>query len=494
MHPINQPSTSGLAARALRAAGWAAVESMGGQCISFGVFLVMARLLTPADFGTVALANIYVAFSQALIFQGLGQAIIQKAALAREDLEAAFWINLALGIAAAGATLLVCEPVARWFHSPHLADLLRWLSPIFILSALADVQANLLAREFAFKPLAVRTVAAFSCGGAAGIVMARAGFGVWSLAGQQLVVSALNAALLWAASPWRPRLRFSTPHARVMWRFSSRLMGHELVSLASRRSDQFFIGKYMDAAAMGAYAVAARVSTLLSEIVVRSLTRVSLASLARMQTEPQRLGAAFSRILQMQMCLILPLAAGLGVFAREIVLAAVGPQWIAAAPAMRILLLAIPLESLSALNAAAIIARGRPGWVSLLTCYHAALNVALFAVFARWGLTAVAAAYVLRAAILYPVELVWLRRLIPVPIFRLCLSLLPPFLATVVMAGLDILVRASVPPGTPLFLTLFYGLLASVASYSATLAILRRDLLFELWNCLKILRTRAVPA
>lgn len=483
-----------LTRRTVRAAGWGAAESMAGQAISFLVFLVLARLLSPVDFGAVALANIYVAFAQVLIFQGLGQAIIQKAELAREDLEAAFWINVLFGALLAGVTLLVCGPVARWFHTPSLADLLRWLSAIFVLSALADVQTNLLVREFDYKSLALRTVVAVSCGGIVGIAMARAGFGMWSLVGQQLTGAVLNVALLWTASPWRPRWRFSPPHARTMWRFSSRLMGHEFVSLASRRSDQFFVGKYLDAAAVGTYAVAARVSTLLNEIAVRSLSRVSLASLARLQDEPARLGGAFCRILELQLCIVLPVAVGLSLFARDVILLTVGPQWMPAVPAMRILLLAIPLEALSASNSAAIIARGRPGWVSALTCYHAGLNVLLFAVFARWGLVAVATAYLARAAALYPVELLFLRRLVPVSLTRICALAAPPLLAVLVMAGADIFLRSLLPRGCSAFLSLLCGGIVSLASYGATLALLRRELLAEVWSYVKMLRGRAIPA
>jgi PST family polysaccharide transporter len=472
----------------MRAASWAAIESMGGQCISFIVFLVMARLLTPADFGAVALANIYVAFSQVLIFQGLGQAIVQKADLSPEDLEAAFWINLGFGILVAAATLPVCQPVAEWFHSPGLAGLMRWLSPIFILSALADVQTNLLAREFAYKSLAVRTIVAFSCGGLVGILMARAGYGIWSLVGQQLTVAVFNVALLWTASPWRPRFRFSGAHAWTMWHFGARLMGHEFVSLGSRRSDLFFVGRYLNTVAAGTYAVAARVSTLLNEIVVRSMSRVSLASLARLQGEPAGMGSAFSRIMQMQSCLIFPAAAALSFFAREVVLVTVGPHWVSAVPAMRVLLLAIPLEALSALNAAAIIARGRPGWVSLLTCVHAGFNILLFAIVARWGIVAVATAYLLRAILLYPVELTYLRRLIPISMQQICESCLPPLIAVVAMTALASFIRTLLPAGCPPILLLLAGLPASAAIYGAALAILRRDLIFNTWSDLKMLR------
>jgi PST family polysaccharide transporter len=478
----------GLARQTMRAASWATVESMAGQCISFVVFLVMARLLTPADFGAVALANLYVAFSQVLIFQGLGQAIVQKAELSSEDLEAAFWINVAFGVFVAAVTVPLCGAVAQWFHSPGLASLLRWLSPIFVLSALADVQMNLLVREFAYKSLALRTVVAFSCGGLVGIYMARAGYGVWSLVGQQLTVGVLNVALLWGASPWRPRLRFSGSHAWTMWHFGGRLMGHEFVSLGSRRSDIFFIGKYLNIAAAGTYAIAARVSTLMNEIVVRSLSRVSLSSLARLQSQPLGMCVAFARMMQMQSCLIFPAAAALSIFAPEVVFITVGPHWMGAVPAMRVLLLAIPLEALSASNAAAIIARGRPGWVSLLTCIHAGANILLFAIVAHWGIVAVASAYLARAILLYPVELLFVRRLLPISIPQIGQSCLPPLTAAAAMALADYFIHSVLPPGFSPLLILLVGLAASAGFYAGLLAIMRRDLIFNTWSDLKMLR------
>jgi PST family polysaccharide transporter len=265
-------------------------------------------------------------------------------------------------------------------------------------------------------------------------------------------------------------------------------MGHEFVSLGSRRSDLFFVGRYLNTVAVGTYTVAARVSTLLNEIVVRSISRVSLTSLARLQGEPEGMGGAFSRIMQLQSCLIFPAAAALSFFAREVVLVTVGPHWIAAVPAMRVLLLAIPLEALSALNASAIIARGRPGWVSILTCVHAGVNVMLFAIVARWGIVAVAIAYVIRAALLYPLELAFLRRLIPIPVAQICESCLPPLIAVVAMTGADTLIRMLLPDGFPPILLLLAGLPVSVAIYGTFLAIMRRDLIFNTWSDLKMLR------
>lgn len=469
-------------------ARWSSIESIAGQGLSFFSFLILARLLSPADFGTVAIANLYVGLVQMLIFQGLGQVIIQKEKLEHEHLDAAFWINITLALALMLVTLLVCHPFASWFHDPILADLLRWLSWLFLISALADVQINLLARQFHYKALALRTLASSLAGGLVGVTMACTGHGVWSLVGQQLTIGILSLILLWNASEWRPRWHFSISHALEMWRFGSRLLIYELVSLTNRRSDQFFVGKYMGATATGIYAVAARVSTLLNEILVRSLGRLNLASLSRLQVDPLRLSHGFFRMLQMQLCLILPAAIGIGLFAREVVLLTVGSQWISAVPVMRILVVAIPFEALSALNAAALVARGKPGWISLLTCTHALLNISLFALCARWGLVAVATAFVVRAIILYPIELLFLRKIIPITFSRLAVSFWPPCCALSVMIGADLLWRYLLPPEFSPLLVILGGAMIGLLSYTIVLGLLRRNMVLEIWSYLQISR------
>ena len=483
-----------LSARTVNAAGWATFETSAAQCISFLVFLVMARLLRPNDFGAVALANIYVGLSQLLIFQGLGQAVVQKAQLEKGDLEAAFWINIASGITVTAGTLLLCNPIAHWFHSAPLASLLRWLSVLFILSALADVQANLLARRFEFRALAVRTILSFALGGVVGIIMAWNGCGMWSLVGQQLTGAVLNVVLLWGTSDWRPRLKVSPPHARAMWRFSSRLAGHEFVSFISRRSDQFFVGRYLDTTAVGLYAVAARISTLVSEVLVRSLARVSLASLSRLHADPKRLNSGYYRILQAQACLTLPLAVALALHAREVVMVAVGSGWLPVVPVMQILLLAIPLEALSAMNTAVIVANGQPSRASVLTCYHAIVNVTLLMVVARWGLIFVASVYLFRAAMLFPIELFFVRSIVAISFQRLLRILFPPAAATIAMAAAYLLVRWVAPPGVNTLLVLFFGVASMFATYVATLLLLQRGLFTESLRLLAMLRSKASHA
>jgi O-antigen/teichoic acid export membrane protein len=468
-------------ADAVRGATWSTLESVAGQGLSFLVFLLLARILAPADFGVVAIANVYVLVAQFFIFQGLGQAIIQFADLDDEHLDTVFWINLAVGVFFLVLTLLGAGLVQRWFQVPSLAAILRGLSPIFILAALTDVQNNLLTRRLQFRSLAIRTLSSYFAGGVTGIVMALSGAGAWSLVGQQLVLWIVNLVALWGASDWRPRVGFCPARARRLLRFGVNLLWVDLVSLLSRRSDQLFVGKVLGPAAVGSYAVGARVATLLSEVLVRSLARFTVSALSRLQTQSARLVSAVYQVMEMQSAFVAPAAVGLAIVSPEVVNLFFGPKWSASVPIMQVLLLACPFEAMSAIHQSIFVAQGRPSWCSAVTTIHAAANVILFAVAIHWGALAVAVAFTARAVLMYPVELAFLRRATVISASRIVRLLLPQALAVASMALGVYLIRRQIGV-CPAAARLAISVAAGAAIYAATMALLNPRLLMVLWS------------
>jgi O-antigen/teichoic acid export membrane protein len=468
-------------AEAVRGVTWSTLESVAGQGLSFLVFLLLARILAPADFGVVAIANVYVLVAQFFIFQGLGQAIIQFDDLDDEHLDTVFWINLAVGVFFLGLTLLAAGLVQRWFAVPTLAAILRGLSPIFILAALSDVQNNLLTRRMQFRALALRTLSSYLAGGITGIVLALSGAGAWSLVGQQVVLWAVNLVALWGASEWRPRWRFCRQRARRLLRFGVNLLWVDLVSLLSRRSDQLFVGKVLGAATVGLYAVGARVATLLGEVLVRSLARFTVSTFSRLQNESARLLSAVYQITEMQSAFVAPAAVGLALVAPEIVWLFFGPKWAAAVPIMQLLLLACPFEAMSAIHQSILVAQGRPAWCSVVTTIHALANICLFAVAIHWGAIAVAAAFSLRAVLMYPVELAFLRRATLLSAGRLVRLLLPQAVAVAVMAVSVGLIRLQIG-AYPAVARLLISAGSGAVIYGAVLALLNPRLLLVLWS------------
>ncbi len=467
-------------------------ESFAGQAIAFLVFLLMARLLSPADFGLIALANIYVLIVQYLIFQGLGQAIIQFEDLDDEHLNTVFWINLAAAFGFVFLTWVLSDSIADWFSAPALALILKSLSPIFILAALTDVQNNLLTRHLQFKALALRTLISYAMGGAVGITFASLGFGVWSFVAQQLTVWLINFISLWTASTWRPQWMFSKPKAKRLLAFGVNLLGVDLMNLASKRSDQSVVGRSLGPQALGFYAVGARVSSLVSEILVKSLSRVTLSGLSRLQNETERFLGALYRIFEMQIVIALPAATGMALLANPIVQLCFGAKWLPGVPIMQVLLLAIPFEALSAVHFSALVALGRPRSCSILMTLHALVNILFCVLAASHGVLAIAGAVALRVLILYPLEVWAVKQIIPLSILRVLQSLAPILLATVSMA----LITHTILRITPVagIAQLIVGITVGTAAYTGTLALVQPRLIRELWQIKKILGNKTLSA
>ena len=429
--------------QAIVGARWSALESLSGQAISFVVFLVMARLLTPADFGVVAIANIYVLIVQFFIFQGLGQAIIQFEDLDDAHLNTVFWINLAVGGTFFAATLLSAGVIGVAFHSPSLAPILRGLSPVFILAALTDVQNNLLTRKLQFRALAFRTFFSYLLGGIVGVILAWKNFGAWSLVGQQLTVWLINLLALWTSSAWRPSLTFCPARSRRLLRFGVQILWVDILSLVNRRADQLFIGKFLGPITVGFYAVGSRVAMLVSEVLARSFSRVSFSALSRIQNDAARFRNALLEIVEMQSAIIFPAAIGLALVTPEVVQICFGPKWNSAIPIMQILLLACPLDALSGAHQAALVSQGKPSGSSQLATAHAVTNLIGFAIAIHWGALAVATAFSARAVLLFPVELFALHRALAFPIAHLFKPLSFQLLANTLMASAVLLSRAN---------------------------------------------------
>ncbi len=474
-----------LRTKTIRGAGWSAVGTLFGQVVSFVVFLLLARLLSLEQFGLIALANIYVLVVQLFVFQGLGQAIIQFDDLDDLHLDTVFWMNLAAGVFFFALTLVSANFVAGCVATPDLAPVLRWLSPIFLLAALTDVQNNLLTRRMAFFSLAMRTLISYVAGGVVGVAMALHGAGAWSIVGQQLTIWVLNVIVLWSASEWRPHFRFSIAHARRLTLFGINLLWVDVASLANRRADQFFVGRYLGSVAVGIYAVAARISMLLAELVVRSFSRVSLSAFARLQNDPPRLARGFYEVVEMQLACVLPVAIGVALFAPSVVSLFFGAKWIAAAPIIQVLMIALPFEALSAVHFAILISRGRPQWCSLLTLGHALVNVVAFCFAIRFGMLAVSAAFAVRAALFYPVELHFVHRLIPISFVKLFLLLAAPLVATIAMTGGVRLVEKMMGPPSSL-VWLCSAIAAGAVIYGLILSLLRPRLVRDFWKAISV--------
>ena len=417
----------------LHGVGWSAAQSWGSQLVTLVVFAVLARLLSPAAFGLLAMANVFVALIKVFLDQGFASAIIQRRELQDDHLNTAFWTNAGVGLALTGIVVMSSSTVARLFGEPQLAPIVQWLSVVVLVSSLSAVQQGLMKRKFDFKLLAIRSLIAVLVSGVVGVTMAYQGYGAWSLVGQQISFALMQLVLIWRASDWRPKLRFSKRHFDDLFSFGANIVGINLAEFFNRNADKFLIGYYLGATALGYYAVAYKLLETLARLVTSVTNQVTFASFSALQEDKKRVRNAFYSTTQLTGLITFPMFLGLAAIAPQVVLLIFGGQWSESIAIIQILMLVGLLESIYLYNANVMLAMGKPSWRLKVNLVNSVANVIGFFIAVRWGIVAVAAAYVIRAYLLSPIPLLLVRRLIDIEIGKYLRNLAGPAVSAVIM-------------------------------------------------------------
>lgn len=464
-------AATGLRKTAIRGITWTVLKSVSSRLMGSAVFIVLARILEPADFGIVALASVFVVLISLLVESGFAEALIQRDTVTAKDLNSAFWMNNVMGVVLAIVLIVLADVISDPLGQPQLAPVLRVLSAVFVLSALSSVPQAILRRGLAFRAIAIRGVAATFAGGLVGIAMALAGAGVWSLVGQMVTNAAAGTVILWVLCSWRPGWSLSVESLRGLLRFSARILGERLALFASRRSDDLLIGLVLGPVALGFYTVAYRILLIFTEIIIWTLEGVAFPVLSRLQGDQERRARAFYVLIRLGAAVAAPAFLALAILAPELTQVAFGDRWLAAVPVMQALaLVGIPHAAMYC-NKAALNAAGRPDLslrIALVTCVA---NVTAFALVVHWGILAVAISYAVCSYLLVPVSVWSVVRVLRLSAQTYLRAFVAPLVSGMVMAAVVVGVRAWLVDGWSEPLRLLVLLAVAAAAYLAMLCL-----------------------
>lgn len=411
---------------------WSGIQSWSRQAIAFIIFSLLARLLEPETFGLVALAGVFLAFMEVFLDQGFSTAIIQRHDLEPEHLDTAFWTNILIGVLMTVFGIFAAGLVANLFNQPELTLIIRWLSLSFVIRALCAVQQSILQRNFDFKSLAVRSLAAVTTGGLVGIVMAFMGCGVWSLVGQYLTNGAVQVLVLWCASNWRPRFYFSRRHFKEFFNFGVNVVGDRFISFLNRRADDLLIGYFLGPIELGYYSVAYRILLIMTEMLSGIISQVIMPTFSRLQQDLERLRQTFYSAVQFTSLIAFPGFLGMAGLAPELVRVLFGERWLPSIPVMQILAFIGIIHSLGTFNGSLFISMGKPDWNLKIGFLNTVANLILFFIAVRWGITAVAAVYAGRGYLFFPIYLWAVKKLIHIKLATYFGQYVVPLVGTLV--------------------------------------------------------------
>lgn len=485
-----QADDTGLREQAAGGTLWTLSQTIGSRLATTLVFIVLARLLEPASFGLMALAAAIVSVMTLLVEQGFGGALIQRSTLERGHENAAFLTSLALGALLGAACLLGAGWLADAFDQPELAPVLRVLAFVPAVTALGSVPLALLSRQLRFRQMAIRTWTATAVSGVAAVTAAVAGLGVWALVIQLLTQVVVSSALLWILARWRPGVRTSRAQLGHLLKFSSSLLGMNLLNVCNRRSDDFLIGAVLGPVALGLYAVAYRVLLVMTDTLTRTISHVAYPLFCLVQDDRERLLRGYYSASQVSAAIAFPAFLMMAVTAPQVVPTLFGSQWDESIPVMQVLALIGMLHASLYFTRSALTAVGKPHMALILTATNAVGNVVAFVIAVRWGILAVAIAYVIRGYLLAPLPIVLMNRLLGLDIRRYLAGMAAPFAAAAAMTGSMFAAQQaldSVVPAAPLLAVL---LALGTLVYLAALRLVGASLAAELWS----LSCRVAPA
>lgn len=468
----------GLGSKVRRGAAWSAGGQVAGQLIQLGSTAVLARLLSPDDFGLAGLVAVVTALLATVMDCGIPTAIVRAPRLTERFLSTAFYLNLTLAVA---MTLLMCGlafPMARYFGEPELAWLMLLGSLTFPLK-IAAVQGALMRRSMQFSRLSRIGIMGALVSTGVTVLSALAGFGAASIVLGSLAVGVVYLVQGQWAVRWWPRLQFSAEEARGLWGFGRGILGSNIVTQIAYSSDRVLIGRVLDVAAVGYWTRTMNLLTLPMRQSVGVLGQVFFSALAKMADDLPRLRAAWLTLLRATWILGLPVAAGMAACAPAFVATVYGPRWAVIVPLLVITTAALPLWMVTTVSRPVYEALGRTGLSFRITLVDSGIYIVLIVIGLQWGLVGVACATLARAPITAALTLVPLMRMLDLRWLSVISCAWRSALATAAMVPV-VLAVPGLALGIPPWLTLVCQVVGGGAVYVVAIWGLERQTLKRL--------------
>lgn len=443
---------------------WSCVERFSVQGIQFLVMIVMARLLTPKDYGLVGMVAIFIAVAQSLVDSGFSQALIRKQSRTETDNSTVFYFNIVLSILLYIILFAIAPWVSDFYASPELTALMRVICLSIVFNSFVIVQRALLTVKIDFKTQAKAGLIAAIVSGMIGIGMAYSGFSYWSIAAQQLANLGLNTLLLWIFAHWRPRWIYSWNSFRELFTFGSKLMVSGLLDVTYRNMYLLVIGKVFTASSLGYYTRAHQFAEFPSSNLTGIIQRVTYPVLCQIQNNDEQLALVYRRFLRVCAFLIFPLLVGLSAVAKPFILLLLKEQWLFASTLLQIICFGMMWYPIHAINLNLLQVKGRSDLFLKLEIIKKMIAVIILCTTVPMGLIAMCVGQIFSSMICLIINTHYTGKLIQIGFLRQMQDLLPSLLLSLSMWGV---VRYIISFLTDPFLQLITGIFVGGIYYIA---------------------------
>jgi len=425
MDSLKQKTISGLT--------WSFIENFANQGIQFIVGIILARLLTPDEFGLIGMIAIFIAVSQSFIDSGFSSALIRKKECNDNDYPTVFFYNLAAGITLYLILFFLATPISNFYNQPILKSLIRVLGLSLIIRSFTIIQFVILTKRLDFKLHAKISVLATLISGVIGIVMAYKGFGVWSLVIRTVTTAFFTSLFLWIWNRWKPPFVFSISSFKELFGFGSKLLLSGLIDTIYNNIYYLIIGKFFSAKELGYYTRADTIKDIPSKNINGVVSKVTYPVLSSLQDDKIALKAAYRRIIKSVMLITFVLMIGLAAIAEPMIVTLIGDKWLPCVIYLQMLCFSGMLYPLHALNLNMLKVEGRSDLFLKLEIIKKIIAVPVILTGILWGIKAMIGGMIVLSLIAYYLNSYWSGKFINYSTKDQILDITPSFLIAIFM-------------------------------------------------------------
>ena len=343
-------SQESLKSKTIKGTAWSAADAFLGQGVTFLVGIVLARMLSPDEYGLIGICLIFNTVLSGIVDSGFSNALIRKKNCTDVDYNTMFVTNLTISIVLY-ALLFVSSPlVSQFFNRYELTSLIRVTGLVLLANALSITQITILTKRIDFKTKTKASLVSAIASGIIGIAMAFMGFGVWALVGQILSKQILYTICLWVLNKWWPSFTFSLKSFHYMWGFGWKLLVSGLLNNIWNQLYQVVVGKFYSSATLGQYTRGQEYASIFSSNLTNIIQRVSYPVLSEIQDDKHRMVEGYRRVIKMTMFVTAICMISLGAVAEPLIYCLIGPQWHEAATYLPLICISMSLYPLHSIN------------------------------------------------------------------------------------------------------------------------------------------------
>lgn len=460
---------------------WSVFSQTGTEIIAFIVGIILARLLTPEDYGLLGMVTIFVGLSNVFIRFSFGPAIIYKKGITETDLSSIFWMNLIIGFFFAILMILFSRTIAQFFDEPRLVLICIIFSINFIIGSLNVVQRSIFEKRLEFKVLAqVKVISSISAATVA-LTMAYYGYGYWSLVMHSVILLLAEAVVLWMKNSWKPAFIFEKKSIISIGKFSANLLGERTLGYFTETFDKALIGKLAGSQELGLYNKGWLGVLFPLKNIALVVANVIFASISSIQDDKARVGRLFVRAANVVTFVTMPLMFGIVFLAPELVVFVFGKQWMGMVTYMQIFGITGILSSIFTLTHPVFTGLGRTDTlfkISLIEKPLFIVSVILGYYLAEGQGTALGLLFAIGLSLV--LRQYWIYKLTTVSIYEQYKTIRIILIPNIIMLFVLFVVRYFLLPISTHFLYLSISVIAGIITYGLASYILNISVLMEI--------------